>query len=183
MVAQLAEPVPAMPRPAMAALSAADESRLRAEVVRVAHTWIGTPYRQCGRHKGAGVDCAMLPLGVMVEAGVIEDFDPGPYAPEWHLHQSEERYLTWLLNVACNVAVPQPGDLVLFWYGRCFSHAGILVGDDMMIHAPASDERRGVRLAEMRAGEFTHIDRAGKRPRPRLYFDVFARVRALLAGH
>ena len=34
------------------------------DVVRMARTWLGTPYHHQGRVKGAGVDCGGLVIGV-----------------------------------------------------------------------------------------------------------------------
>ena len=45
----------------------------RAEVVRVARSFIGTPYHHMGRVKGAGVDCATLLAEVYYEAGVLKE--------------------------------------------------------------------------------------------------------------
>ncbi len=42
------------------------------EVVRVARTWLGTPYHHQGRVKGAGVDCAGLSVGVAKELGLSD---------------------------------------------------------------------------------------------------------------
>ena len=108
-------------------------SPARAAVVAAAREWIGTPYHNCADVKGVGVDCGMLLVRVFVDLGLVEPFDPRPYAPDWHLHRSEEKYLGHLLARARRVARPEPGDIVLFRYGRCYSHGGVVtaaaVGD------------------------------------------------------
>lgn len=98
----------------------------RARVVAAARQWIGTPYHHMADVKGAGCDCAMLLVRVYCDLGLIEPFDPRPYPRDWHLHRGEERYLGFLLARARLVARPQPADVVLFRYGRCFSHGGIV---------------------------------------------------------
>lgn len=103
-----------------------DELSARARVVAAAREWIGTPYRHMADVKGAGCDCAMLLVRVYCDLGLVARFDPRPYARDWHLHRGEERYLTFLLERARAVAAPLPGDVVLFRYGRCFSHGGIV---------------------------------------------------------
>ncbi|HLH50135.1 MAG TPA: hypothetical protein VKV96_12395 [Roseiarcus sp.] len=103
-------------------------SPVRAAVVAAAREWIGTPYHNCADVKGVGVDCGMLLVRVFVDLGLVEPFDPRPYAPDWHLHRGEERYLGHLLARAHAVARPEPGDIVLFRYGRCYSHGGIVTG-------------------------------------------------------
>jgi NlpC/P60 family putative phage cell wall peptidase len=102
------------------------EPAARAAVVASARSWIGTPYHHMADVKGAGCDCAMLLVRVYCDLGLIEPFDPRPYVKDWHLHRSDERYLGFLLARAREVAAPLPGDVVLFRYGRCYSHGGIV---------------------------------------------------------
>jgi len=58
--------------------------------------------------------------------GLCEPFDPRPYAPDWMLHRSEERYLGFIFDRTKEVDRPQPGDVMVFRYGRCYSHGGIV---------------------------------------------------------
>jgi NlpC/P60 family putative phage cell wall peptidase len=99
---------------------------VRADIVAAARAWIGTPYHVCADVRGVGCDCAMLLVRVFCDLGLVAPFDPRPYSPDWHLHRSEEVYLRLLLERAHDVAAPAPGDVVLFRYGRCFSHGGIV---------------------------------------------------------
>lgn len=108
-------------------------------VVEIAKTWLRTPYHHSARVKGAGVDCAQILLDVFVEAGLIEDFDPGDYPPDWMMHRSEERYLSFVTDRADLVESPQPGDVVLYKVGRCFAHGGIVVDWPTIIHASSRD--------------------------------------------
>ena len=98
----------------------------RAAVVAEARTWCGTPYHHMADVKGHGCDCAMLLVRVFCDLGLVESFDPRPYTRDWHLHRGEERYLRFLLARSHEVAAPMPGDVILFKYGRCFSHGGIV---------------------------------------------------------
>jgi NlpC/P60 family putative phage cell wall peptidase len=109
----------------------------RLAVVAAAREWIGTPYHNCADIKGVGVDCGMLLVRVFVDLGLVEPFDPRPYAPDWHLHRSDEKYLTHLLARARRVATPRPGDVIVFRYGRCFSHGGVVtrVAPLTIVHA------------------------------------------------
>lgn len=112
----------------------------RAAVVAAAREWIGTPYHVGADVKGVGCDCAMILVRVFVDLGLVAPFDPRPYSNDWHLHRSEEVYLRLLLERAHEVASPEPGDVVLFRYGRCFSHGGLVTKREpfTMIHAFAS---------------------------------------------
>lgn len=109
----------------------------RAAVVASARSWIGTPYHHMADIKGVGCDCAMLLVRVYCDLGLVEPFDPRPYVRDWHLHCGEERYLGLLLARAREVESPLPGDVILFQYGRCFSHGGIVTRPDPMtiVHA------------------------------------------------
>ncbi len=112
-------------------------SETRAAIVAEARSWIGTPYHHMADVKGTGCDCAMLLVRVYVDLRLVEPFDPRPYTRDWHLHRSEERYLSFLLGRAREVAAPLPGDVVLFKYGRCFSHGGVVSRADPLtiVHA------------------------------------------------
>ena len=112
----------------------------RAAVVAEACTWHGTPYHHHARLKGVGVDCAMLLAEVFERCGLVHHVETGHYPTDWHLHRSEEQFLGWLQRVGARpVASPEPGDIGIFRFGRCFSHGGIVVGADgaapLLVHA------------------------------------------------
>ena len=69
------------------------EAEQRASVAALARKWIATPYHNCADVLGAGVDCGMLIVRVFVDSGMVEPFDPRPYAPDWMIHRDEEKYL------------------------------------------------------------------------------------------
>ncbi len=103
-----------------------NERAQRAAVVAAARAWIGTPYHNCADIRGVGVDCGMLLVRVFVDTGLCAPFDPRPYPIDWHMHRSEERYLGFVFDRAAAVATPQPGDVMVMRYGRCYSHGGIV---------------------------------------------------------
>lgn len=108
----------------------------RDAVVAEAFSWLDTPYHHEADVKGAGVDCAMLLVRVFANVGLIPaDLDPRPYSPQWHLHRSEEIYLGWLERHAYPTDKPAPGDVAIWRFGRCFSHGGILVDEQTVVHA------------------------------------------------
>jgi cell wall-associated NlpC family hydrolase len=118
----------------------------RQAVVDAAMGWLRTPYHHLARVKGAGVDCAQILIAVYAEAGLIDDFDPGDYPPDWMQHRSEERYLSFVTDRAERVDVPLPGDVALYKVGRCFAHGAIVFGWPSIIHA--SNRDRMVCLAD-----------------------------------
>ena len=103
------------------------EGSQRAAVVAAARSWIGTPYHHAADVKGVGVDCAMILVRVFCDLGLVEPFDPRPYTRDWMLHRDDERYLGFLLARAREVQAPEAGDVILFRFGRCFAHGGIVV--------------------------------------------------------
>lgn len=109
----------------------------RAAVVAAARGWIGTPYHHSADLKGVGIDCAMILVRVFCDLGLVDPFDPRPYTRDWMLHRDDERYMGFLLARAREVEKPEPGDVILFKYGRCYAHGGIVTKADPLtiVHA------------------------------------------------
>ena len=112
---------------------------IRQSVIDIAKEYLGTPYHHQGRVKGAGIDCAQFLIAVFVEAGLLDPIDVGYYPSDWMLHRSEERYLANLLKYCDEVDYPLAGDIVMFKFGRCFSHSGIVIDYPTIIHAHRND--------------------------------------------
>lgn len=114
------------------------ETEQRAAVVAEALSWQGTRYHHRARIKGAGVDCGMLLAEVYERAGVIPHVDPGMYSRDWMCHRDEERYLAFVETYAKRIpGPPQPGDIVLYRYEKCISHAAIVIEWPQVLHAYA----------------------------------------------
>lgn len=114
------------------------EADRRVAVVRAGMRWLGTPYRPCARVHGAGVDCINFVAAAFTEAGVIPPLDLGQYPPDWHLHRSEERMLGQIADYCRRLAAdeaPTGGDIALFRFGRCVSHAALVVSSTLVLHA------------------------------------------------
>ncbi len=128
----------------------------RAAVVAEAETWIGTPYHHMGRIKGAGVDCLTLLAEVYEAAGIIPHIDLEFYPPDWNLHRDAERYLAGVMQHAHEYQFfgapyrrsegeippfhppkekPEPGDVAVFKFGRCFAHGTIVTEWPLLIHS------------------------------------------------
>lgn len=109
----------------------------REDVIAVARSWIGTPYTPGGGVKGAGVDCGMLLVKIFQEVGYLDpSFDPRPYPIQWHFHQAGEKYLGFVEQFTRGIeGPPLPGDIVLFRFGKCFSHGAIVEAWPTVIHA------------------------------------------------
>jgi cell wall-associated NlpC family hydrolase len=111
-----------------------------------------------GRVKGAGVDCAMFPLEVYREAGLIGDIEIPYYPADWMMHRSEEIYFHMVQRYATELTAPPatltpssakeavdgdpvaggsvlPGDFVIYRFARCFAHGAIVLEWPTIIHA------------------------------------------------
>jgi len=116
----------------------------RREVIRAAREWYGTPFHNNQALKGAGCDCLGLIIGVYSELGIRRGVEIPKYTAQHHLHQKDELYLSGFQKYLTEVTEPGPGDLALFKFGKCYSHAGIVVRWPIeMIHSYAT---RGVEL-------------------------------------
>lgn len=112
------------------------ERAQRTDVAVEATNWLGTPYHHQARIKGAGVDCALLLCEVYHAAGIVPFIDPTPYPQNWHIHRNDERYLGFVTQYAkLSKEAPELGDLILFKFGRAFSHACIYMGGERVIHS------------------------------------------------
>lgn len=125
----------------------------RAAIVEEAMSWRGTPYRpnQDIKDKNGGVDCGMLLVRVFVDVGeklkklnwntvgkFPDRFDPRPYPNQWHLHNRAERYKGIVESLAHELSEgiePGPGDIILFHFGHCYAHGGIVTKWPIIIHA------------------------------------------------
>lgn len=122
-------------------------------VAEAAKTWLGTPHINGARVKGKGVDCGMLLIGSLEDAGVMErnSMEIAPYSNEWHLHHSEEWFLSYVKSKCRKVRKPRPGDFLLYQYGRCISHGAVYVGDGKVVHAVV---RQGVIMSDTNEVQF-----------------------------
>jgi cell wall-associated NlpC family hydrolase len=118
------------------------------KIVAAAMAWLGTPHINQARIKGIGVDCGMLLIGSLEDAGLVpaNSIHIEPYSNEWHLHHSEEWFLRYVEQYCVKVDDMLPGDFLMFQFGRCLSHAGIYIGKNMLIHAVID---QGVILSSM----------------------------------
>lgn len=108
----------------------------RAAVVAEALSWIGTPFHHAAALKGVGVDCAQFLIETYAVIGMGRPA-VGPYSPDWFLHGEEDldRYVRWVQRYGAPVDTPATGDVALFRYGNAVSHAAIVVGEDVVVHA------------------------------------------------
>lgn len=118
------------------------------QVIAVARSWIGTPYRHQASLKLIGTDCLGLIRGVYREIYSAEPETPPPYAADWAeagtaetLAEAARRHL---LEISLNDL--SPGDVALFRWrqGLPAKHAGIMTSASAMVHAQS-----GVNVCEI----------------------------------
>lgn len=89
------------------------------------------------------------------------------------MHRGDERYLAGLSEYMREIAgPPKPGDVAMWKFGRCFSHAAIVIEWPVIVHAVIDI---GVMLddAEKNA-KLTHIGEKDNSPRPLKFFSYWA---------
>lgn len=108
----------------------------RDAVIAEALTWEKTPYHEHASVKGVGADCAQFPAAVYHACGLIPKQNP-IYDDQWHLHRDEELYLKWVQPLAREIPLDRTkgGDFIIWKWGRTYSHGGILLTPEIVIHA------------------------------------------------
>jgi len=136
----------------------------RAQVVREAQRWIGTPYHHGQTVQGphGGVDCAMLMAGVFSAVGYLPPFDVAHYPPDWFLNNRAERYLGVVLEYAREIEPDQAGagDVVLFCLGADrarYAHGAIIDAPGMPNIIHASSDARMVRPQQAGEGRLREL--------------------------
>jgi len=110
------------------------DQALSLSILEEARSWIGTPYHHKGRVKGVGVDCGGLIYELFSPHRALRPF-PRDYPQDWALHNGEELYLSFISDHVKEVAAPSIGGVVVFQFGRCFSHGGLMTERNTVIHA------------------------------------------------
>lgn len=118
----------------------------------IAASWIGTPFCENSRVKGAGVSCHFLPAEIYIEAGLLPaDIAVPTGPPGWSRNNGDSIMEKWLDSddgkkhfAPVEILAIQPGDLIGFKAGRCVHHLAILLTQGRIVHCMADV---GVRIA------------------------------------
>lgn len=148
---------------------------LREQVVAEALTWMGTPFEHEQCRKGVGCDCATL-LAAVYERVLGHKIELPHYSIQWNLHLDTDRYLKAMLRYAREVSAapheeyvpsaisysprfkgfelerwntkpPLPGDLAMWWFGRGWAHATIVIDWPTVLN-PMMHQKVTLELAE-----------------------------------
>ena len=109
------------------------QNPLRNQMVNIARSAIGTPYKWGGNSPRRGFDCSGLMSYVHKNALGIK-------IPRTAAKQRDQ-------SRTISYAQLQPGDMLFFKTGRKTNHVGVYVGDRKFIHAPSGGKR--VKVATM----------------------------------
>ena len=129
----------------------------RKQIIAEALTWLDTPWRHQAMIKGTegGVDCAMFLVGVAKNLGMLDEdtINSIPnYPKDWHFHNTESMMIPIIESLGAEkiyMSQSRPGDILLFKVGRCESHMGIKLAEDMFIHAYTSASTKKVLVMRM----------------------------------
>lgn len=152
------------------------EAQERVAVIDEGLSWIKTPFIDCGDVKGpkGAVDCAMLQVRTFVDTGILEPFDPRPYSPDHMRHSLKEEFLGWIAPRSRQVKTPRPGDVAVYLFGLVFSHCGLIINSQEIVHA--YKRARMVMVSRMDEDFFnfaaTHHNRWHRKV---MYFDCWSR--------
>lgn len=130
----------------MIVTSADDDTR--AEIVRAAMRWLGTPYHHQASTRGAGCDCLGLVRGVYAELYGRPAAEPPPYtrdlAEASHRETLLEAARAHLMEI--DPLKADAGDVLVFRLkpGAMAKHCAIVSGPSRMIHA-----QEGVPVSEV----------------------------------
>ena len=111
-------------------------------IIEEARSWIGVRYEHRGITK-QGCDCGGLIIGILRALGYMKNYKIRRYPNDWNLHvlagnvmKEEVDKITKVINGAVEV-----GDLILFNFGKCVSHVGIVIEDNLFIHTHSKGKK------------------------------------------
>lgn len=105
---------------------------MRADIVALARSWLGTPYHHQASLKGVGCDCLGLVRGVYAEACGRPTEMPPPYSRDWAEAARRETMIEAATRhlIRIDPAAATPGDLLVFRLrpAAMAKHCAILTG-------------------------------------------------------
>lgn len=107
---------------------------LNKQVTEEAIKWKGVKYQHRSATK-QGCDCTGLIVGVMQALGYMKNYKMRKYPSDWNLHAMADNYiLEEIERFADKISDMRSGDIILFRFGKCVAHAGILLENRLFIH-------------------------------------------------
>ncbi|EPD71887.1 MULTISPECIES: NlpC/P60 family protein [Acidaminococcus] len=112
-------------------------SNLGNKIAAASLKWLGTPHVNMAKSRGHGVDCGMLLIASLEDAGAIapNGIPVKPYSNMWHLSHGKEWFKSYVETYCDKVETMERGDFLLYQFGRCISHGAVYVGNGTICHA------------------------------------------------
>lgn len=95
-------------------------------------------------HRGTrrtGCDCTGLVIGCLQELGFLKAYKLRQYPRDWNLHAmgAKDTFLEEELERVADQVTGEhkPGDIILFVFGKCKAHCGIVVRTGVFVHSHA----------------------------------------------
>lgn len=113
----------------------------RQNVLAVARTWVGTPYRHQGRHKHVGADCVGFLAGVAIESGLYPDtlWDSPEIRPFiGYGREPSAQLLRQALELFLDpipLADVQPADVYLMRFNVEPQHVALVASETTILHS------------------------------------------------
>lgn len=116
---------------------------LRTQLCNVVKVWkdLKVQYEHRGTTRN-GCDCTGLIIGALRELGYLKNYKLRSYPLDWNLHAKADNYIVEeLIKYSHQVTKPDIGDLVLFSFGRCVAHAGVMIENNLFVHCYLTSKR------------------------------------------
>ena len=101
-------------------------------------SWLGTKWMHGVAVKGYKVDCIHFVVEIAKTIGWLDKkYEIKPYPREWALHCAESKLMIGMSKFCAPVILKdiETGDILLYKFDRCTSHAAFYLGDNKAIHA------------------------------------------------
>ena len=126
------------------------------QIVAIAHKYLGVPYVWGGTNPAVGLDCSGLTQLVLKQVGVN--------VPRTADQQARSQLGRVVALHPAEWWAMAPGDIIAFRHpgrGRDYSHIGIYIGNQQMLHAPAPGKK--VSIVGLNSGYYLSQDWLVKR--------------------
>ena len=113
------------------------------KLIKIAKSWIGTPFHHMWHAKGRGTDCSLFIAEIFKEIKLIDDFKVDYYPTDWHLngkHILENTIKTTKLRDRYKLVEVKDlkiGDIMLFTFVKSGipHHSALYLGNNEIIQA------------------------------------------------
>lgn len=116
-----------------------ENTELEKKIISEARSWINPPTKWMHgvALKGYRTDCVQFIISLAKEFGWIpQDYKTFPYNQDYALHNDTSLIKQEIMKFCDEVTDGMKvGDIVLFKFGKCASHAGIYIGNNRVVHA------------------------------------------------